>query len=280
MAGVRVVTDSACDLPADLVDDLGIEVVPLTIRFGDEEYTDRRTITGAQFYEKLRTVAELPETAAPSPGAYEEVFRRLAQDGADGIVCVCLSSGLSATMQSAENAARAVGDEIAVRVIDSHSITMGLGTQVVEAARAARAGRGLDDVAGVVEELIPRTRVYGVLDTLEFLKKGGRIGSAQAMLGTLLSIKPVLDLSTGVVEAESRQRTRGKALRHLAEMVTRHGAVGHLAVMHGDAPDVDAFVDLLTARYDRAEIHVGLIGATIGTHGGPGIMGVTFVVPD
>jgi DegV family protein with EDD domain len=280
MAGVRVVTDSACDLPKELADQLGIEIVPLTIRFGSEEYTDRLTITAAEFYEKLRTTADLPETAAPSPGAYEEAFNRLADDGADGIVCACLSSGLSATMQSAENAARAVGDRITVRVIDSRSITMGLGTQVVEAARAAAAGRGLDDVAGVVEDLIPRTRVHGVLDTLEFLKKGGRIGSAQAMLGTLLSIKPVLDLSTGVVEAESRQRTRGKALRHLAEMVTRHGAITHVAVMHGDAPDVDAFLDLLAPHYPRDDIHVGLIGATIGTHGGPGIIGVTYVVPD
>ena len=166
-----------------------------------------------------------------------------------------------------------------MRVVDSRSITMGLGTLCVQAAEAAAGGADVDEVVAVVEAGVPRTRVYGALDTLDNLRKGGRIGGAQAMIGSLLSIKPMIDVSTGVVEAESKQRTRARALRHLASRVTEHGPVEHLAVMHGDAPDVEQFLDLLAEHHPRQDILVGQIGATIGTHGGPRVMGVTFQVP-
>jgi len=274
---VRVVTDSACDLPQELAEELRIEVVPLTIRFGEEEYTDRVDLSGEEFYAKLRTSQKLPETAAPAPGAFEAAFRRCIDDGADGIVCVNLSSGVSATMQSAENAARAMEGTVPIKVIDSRSVTMGLGFEAAEAARAAAAGKGLDDIAGLVEDMTPRTHVYGVLDTLEYLKKGGRIGGAQAFLGTLLSIKPIIDFSTGVVEAESRQRTRGKALRHVAGLVAKHAPIEHLAVMHAEATDVEDFLALIAEHHPREQTHIGLIGATIGTHAGPGVIGVSLV---
>ena len=146
-------------------------------------------------------------------------------------------------------------------------------------AAAWQGGASADEVVALVQEMVPRTRVYGALDTLENLKKGGRIGGAQAMLGAMLSIKPIIDISTGEVKQEAKPRTRGKALQHLADKVLEAGEVENLSVMHGQAPDLDQFLDLLAVRHPRETIHVGDIGATIGVHGGPRVMGVTFQVP-
>ncbi len=275
---VRVVTDSACDLPDELAAELGVEIVPLSIRFGDTEYVDRADLTPAEFYAKLATSSVLPETAAPSPGAFEAAFRKVLDEGADGIVCINISSSLSATMQSARNGVTALGQAADVAVIDSRSVSWGLGSQVIAAARAAAEGAGVAEVTALVDDMVPRTRVYCALDTLENLKKGGRIGGAQALLGTLLSIKPVIDVSTGEVQEAGKPRTRSKALRFLAEKVARQGAVENLAVMHGGAPDVEQFLELLAPVCPRERIHVGEIGATIGTHAGPRVMGATFQV--
>jgi DegV family protein with EDD domain len=279
LAGIRVVADTACDLPPALAAELGIDLVPLTIRFGNDEFVDRRDLSASDFWARVRNSPMLPETAAPSPGAFEEAFRQAASAGADGVVCITLSSDLSATYQAADLAAKAVADTVPVRVIDSRNVTMAEGLLAVSAARAAKQGKGLDDCAGVAEDLIPRTRLYGALDTLEHLKKGGRIGAAQAMLGSMLSIKPIINVEHGKVEAESRQRTRSKSLRYLVEKVREHGHVEDLALMHGDAKDVDELLDLLGAVYPRDDILVAEIGPVIGTHAGPGVIGVVFHTP-
>src|SRR4051794_28835922 len=159
MPGVRIVTDSACDLPQDIVDRHGIAIVPLTIRFGDEELVDRIDLSASDFYKRMASSAELPQTAAPSPGAFEEAFTRLADEGAEAVVCVNLSSQLSATMQSAQNAATALEGKVDVRALDSRSITSGLGTQVIMAAEAAGDGRSADDIVSLVTDLAGRTHV-------------------------------------------------------------------------------------------------------------------------
>jgi DegV family protein with EDD domain len=279
VAGIRVVTDSACDLPPALAAELGIEIVPLTIRFGSEELVDRRDLTPEEFWARVAKSPVLPETAAPSPGAFEQAFQAAADDGADGVVCVTLSGALSATYQSAVVAAQAMADRFPVRVVDSRTVTMAEGLMAVAAARAAKQDKSLDDCAGVAEDLVPRTRVYGALDTMENLKKGGRIGAAQAMIGSMLSIKPIIEITDGKVEPESKQRTRSKSLRYLVEKVRGFGHVEDLAVMHGAAPDLNELLDLLGAVYPRDDILVGDIGPVIGTHGGPGVIGVTFHVP-
>lgn len=276
---VRIVTDSSADLPADEVARLGLEVVPLSIRFGDQEYTDGVDLTVAQFYDKLATASTLPETAAPSPGAFDAAFRRQQEAGADAVVCINLSSGLSATLQSAQNAAKAVADDLDVRVVDSLSITAGLGTQVTVAAEAAAAGASADEIVATVESLASRTHIFGALDTLDNLKKGGRIGGAQALLGSLLSIKPILDISSGTVEEAGKARTRRKALEWLRDKVFAEPAVEHLCVAHSNAPDVDDMLALLAPRYAADQIRVTVIGPTIGTHGGPRLMGLTWVDP-
>jgi DegV family protein with EDD domain len=168
---------------------------------------------------------------------------------------------------------------IDVRVVDSHSITLGLGSQVVAAAEAARGGASADDIVAMVESMAQRTRIIATLDTLENLKKGGRIGNAQALLGNLLSIKPLLDVSSGKVEEAGKARTRKKALRWLADRLLEEPVVERLSVCHGEAPDLEEFLDLLAPRFPRDQIRVGVIGAVIGTHGGPRVMGVTWQRP-
>ena len=276
---IRVVTDSACDLPQEMADALDIEIVPLSIRFGEESLVDRRDLSPQQFWTRVAESPVLPETAAPSPGAFEESFRRAAAEGADGVVCVALSSALSATFQAAQLGARAVEGQVPVRVVDSRTVSIGQGLMAVAAARMAKQGKGLDDCAGAAEDLVPRTRTFAALDTLENLKKGGRIGGAQALLGSMLSIKPIIEVTDGKVEPESKQRTRSKSLRYLVDKVRQFPRVEDLAVVHGDATDCDELLDLLGAVYPRDEIIVSQVGAVIGTHGGPGVIGVCFHVP-
>lgn len=276
---VRIVTDSSCDLTDAEVAAHGIEVVPLSIRFGEQEFEDRSELSVEAFYEKLAASSVLPETAAPAPGKFEAAFRRHAAAGADAVVCINLSAGLSATMQSAQNAAMAIGSDLDVRVLDSRSITSGLGTQVLLAAEAAAGGASVDDVVAYVEGLAERTHVFGALDTLDNLKKGGRIGGAQALLGSLLAIKPILDISSGTVEEAGKARTRRKALEVLRDRVAAAGSIEQLCVTHGFAPDLEDMLALLDPVYPRDKIRVGNIGPVIGTHGGPRVMGVTWLAP-
>jgi DegV family protein with EDD domain len=276
---VRIVTDSSCDLSQSEADQLDIAIVPLTIRFGNEEFTDRVNLSVSEFYKRLSESEELPETAAPSPGAFEATFRAAADAGADAVVCINLSSELSATLQSATTAAKAFDGTLDVRIVDSRSITLGLGSQVIAAAEAAQDGKSADEIVAMVEDMAKRTKVLGALDTLENLKKGGRIGGAQALLGNLLSIKPLIDVSTGRVEEAGKARTRKKALQWIANRLLEEPAVERLSVCHGEAPDLDEFLDLIASRYPREDLRIGLIGAVIGTHAGPRVMGVTWQQP-
>jgi DegV family protein with EDD domain len=273
--GVRVVTDSACDLPDELVAALGLSIVPLTIRFGDEELVDREELSVAEFWQRLTTSPALPETAAPSAGAFEACFRDLADGGATGIVCINLSSRLSATMQAATVAAKAVADDCPIEVIDSLTCSMGLGTLCITAARRAIEGAELETIVAEVIDRRDRTKLFGTLDTLEFLKRGGRVGNARALLGSMLSIKPVVEVRDGVVEEAGKVRTRSKALQVLVDHV-RAQPVENLAVLHGNAPDLDELLDLLDPIVPRAEIVTGIVGPVIGTHAGPRVIGVTF----
>ena len=278
-ARVRIVTDSACDLSIDEVSEYGVEVVPLTIRFGDREFTDGRDLTPEQFYAEMATSSALPETAAPAPGAFEEAYKKLTGEGASSVVCINISAQLSATMQSAESAAKAVAGDIDVRVIDSRSITGGLGIMVVEAAKAAEAGQTADEILEMIRDLSMRVKVYGGLDTLDNLRKGGRIGGAQAMLGSMLSIKPVIDISSGKVEEAAKPRTRKKALQWIRDKTLSWGDVEHLNVLSGLAPDQEDLVDMFCPPRRREEIRQGVIGAVIGAHGGPRVIGTAFIAP-
>ena len=278
MTTVHVVTDRSCDLPAEVVEALGITIVPLSIRFGMEEFVDRVELSTDEFWRRCQSSDELPETAAPSPGAFEQAYRDAAAAGAPGVVAILLSGDLSATIEAARAGARAVQDTIPVEVIDSRTVTLGLGTLVVMAAEAARDGASLESVAEMVTEAVPRTRVHGALDTLENLRKGGRIGAAGSLLGSLLSIKPLIEVRDGVVEPAGKQRTRSKALGHLVEMVrTNADDIERLAVLHAACDDVDVLVQQLEPLVD-ADILVGQVGPVVGTHAGLGTIGVVYQV--
>ena len=275
---VRIVTDSSCDLPQAMADALGIRIVPLSVRFGDTEYIDRTTITATEFWSKCAASATLPETAAPSPGSFEETYRSLAAEGATAIVVVALSSDLSATMQSAELAARAVAPGIDVRIVDSRNASMGLGLTVLACAELAKTGASADEVVARAQSVIPRTRVFAALDTLDNLKKGGRIGGAKAMLATVMSIKPLISITNGLVEEAGKQRTRSKALAHLVDILRNQEVpIERLSILNAQCSDIDAFVAMVKEVY-TGEIIVGDIGAVIGTHAGQGTIGIVFLL--
>ena len=275
---VRIVTDSSCDLPQGMADALGIRIVPLSIRFGETEYIDRTTITATEFWSKCAASPTLPETAAPSPGQFEETYRSLAAEGATAIVVVSLSSDLSATMQSAELAARAVAPGIDVRIVDSRNASMGLGLTVLACAELAATGASADEVVARAQSVIPRTRVFAALDTLDNLKKGGRIGGAKAMLATVMSIKPLISITNGLVAEAGKQRTRSKALAHLVDILRNQEVpIERLSVLNAQCSDVDAFVAMVKEVYS-GEIIIGDIGAVIGTHAGQGTIGIVFLL--
>ena len=255
----------------------GIEVVPLSIRFGEEEFVDREELSTDEFWARCAKSPVLPSTAAPSPGRFEQSYRALAASGLTDVVAITISGALSATHQSAELAAKSVAaDGINVSVVDSRTVTLGLGTIVLAAAERAATGASADEVVALASDLVARTRVFGALDTMENLKKGGRVGNAKALLATALAIKPIIAVENGVVEQYGRQRTRSKAIRFLVEKVAAaKGHMEHLAVLHADCSDVDEFVTQLRP-YFSGEIVVGQIGPVVGAHAGRGTIGVAY----
>jgi DegV family protein with EDD domain len=280
MASVAIVSDSSCDLDQDEVDRFDIAVVPLTIRFGSEEYTDRRDLSVEDFYKKMADSEALPQTACPSPGAFELAFRNAGEAGADAVICLNLSSALSNTLQSATTAASSCDIGIPIHVIDSKSVSSGLGTLVLAAAKEAVSGASADAVRRKVDSLIPRTHVFAALNTLENLKKGGRIGGAKAMVGSLLSIKPIIDISGGEVREAGKARTRRRAMEMLYERMKSAGRIEHVAVMHSEAPDLDEFLDLISRDFPQELLRIGKLGAVPGTHGGHQMIGVSWIDSD
>jgi DegV family protein with EDD domain len=277
MPGVRVVTDSACDLSDELLGELGIGLVPLRIRFGGEELVDRIELSTKEFWSRCDSFAGLPETSAPSPGQFQAAFEAMAAEGADGVVCVNLSSKMSATIEAARQAARALEGSLEVRVVDSLSVTLGEGLVALEAAQRASRGASLGEVTEAAERVVGQLKVYGAIDTLENLKRGGRIGGARALLGSMLSIKPVIQVVDGVVEEESKQRTRGRSLRYLADKVLAAGPIARLAAVGADAPDMNDFLALLDGVHPTEKLLVADMGPVIGTHAGPGTIGVAWI---
>ena len=280
MARIRVVTDSACDLSGELAAERGVTIVPLSIRFGTEEFVDGSTLSTDEFWARCAASPVLPETSAPSPGAFQEAFLAAADDGYDGVLSLSLSSGVSATFQAAVAAANAVADRIPVRTVDSRQLTMGQGLIALDVADLAGLGATLDELAARAVQLIPRTSVFGVVDALEHLEKGGRIGGARALLGSLLSIKPVVTLVDGVVAEESKQRTRARSLRYLADKARDSAPLSRLAVCNGAATDLDSFLGMIDGvRSEHPPVVVDL-GPVVGTHTGPGTIGVCILTRD
>ena len=274
---VRIVTDSAADIPADLAKSKGVEVVPLSVRFGDDSYLSGVELGAEEFWEKLKTSTEPPATAAPSAGDFQKTYEDLVARGATGIVSVHLSSKLSATYQSAQLAAQEVKD-IPIEVVDTLAVSAGTGLLALQAAERAQAGASASEIATETKQLLEHVHLYGTIDTLEYLRRGGRIGGAQALLGTMLTVKPVVSLEDGIVEPVTRVRTRAKALEHIAQLVANDAErIDRLIVLTGDAPDTDQFVSLLAPSVRVEPSDVWGFGPIVGTHAGPGIIGVAYL---
>lgn len=274
MSRIAIVTDSTSDLPPALCRRYGITTVPLNIHFGREVFRDQVEITADEFMDRLQRSAQLPTTSQPSPGLFEQVFRRLAADH-DAIVAILISAKLSGTVSSALAAATAVADIIPVRVVDSQNASMGLGLQAIRAAELAADGCSVDEIA---QRLAAGTTAYHVVffaDTLEYLQRGGRIGRAAGLVGSLLQLKPVLRIEGGQVVPMERTRTRGRAIQGLVSFVEGLPHIARLSIVHNTTPlDAAQLADRLGRIVPREQIVVAKLGAVIGTHIGPGALGV------
>jgi DegV family protein with EDD domain len=273
---IKIVTDSTCDLPPEVFRQHDITVKPLSIHFGTETFLDGVTISKDEFFQRLRTAPRLPTTSQPSAGDFCETFRPLVEAGHE-VMGVFISSELSGTCASA-HAACGLLPEAPVTVFDSHSTSAGLGWMVLEAARMAEAGASGAAIRERLEDMSAKMRVYFVVDTLEYLQKGGRIGGAKALLGTMLRIKPLLMLQEGRVEALEQVRTRRKALQRMIELISdgiRQYRTVSLAVLHAQAEaEAKAVREQVLAALPCKESFSVEIGPTLGTHAGPGVIGI------
>lgn len=275
MRHVRIVTDSTCDLPLSLCESLGIVVVPLNVHFGEVVYRDQFDLDSDQFFRLLAKSAELPKTSQPAPLLFEESYRSLTGEG-NAVVSIHLSSKLSGTCRSAQLARDSLRNRGQIEVIDSQSASLGLGLIVMAAAELASQGADQRDVASFVRRLAQNVHVWFFVDTLEYLQRGGRIGRASAMLGTLLNIRPILKIDEGEVHPVEKVRTRSKAIDRLVEFVELFPTIERLAVIHSSSStsDADTLLKRLEPLYPREKVILGRYGPVIGTHAGPGGLGV------
>jgi DegV family protein with EDD domain len=275
---IRIVTDSTADISVDIRETLGIKMVPLKIHIGGETFLDAVTLQSEQFYEKLVSSSAMPTTSQPSPVEFVDVYKRIAEeDGPDvKIVSIHLSSALSGTYQSAVLARSMLEGEIDVTIIDSKSASYGIGALVVAAAEAANDGRSVDEIVRLVQKMRDNFYIFFLLDTLEYLRKGGRIGKASAVLGSLLNIKPILTIdSEGEVAAVDRVRGQKKAMARLVELLEEKldGQSIRLQIAHANHPEgAEELQTLIAERITVASVGYVTLGPVIGTHAGPGVL--------
>jgi len=266
---VRIVTDSVADLPSGVAEELGITVIPLNVRFGTDVYRDGVDLSAEQFYRRLKDSQVIPVTSVPTPAAYTEAYDRLAE-ATDEILTIALSARLSATYDVALHSVGLMKRKCRVEVVDSRCAVMCQGFIVMAAARAAQAGASLDEIKEVVECNIPRVGFHAAFDTLEYLRRGGRIGAAQAFLGSMLKVNPIITLKDGVVEPAGRTRSRAQAIDHLFEFAISYSNIEEMAVEDADCADeAEALVERLSDRFPRERIYRSKMAPVIGTHTGP-----------
>jgi DegV family protein with EDD domain len=278
MSRVAIVTDSASDLTAERAAAAGVTVVPLFVYFGEREYRAGVDMSYEDFWRELTAPgAPFPKTAAASPGSFKEAFDNLFAQGFDEIVCVNVGSKLSATLGSAK-VAREMLPERSIHVVDSESASLGQGLLVLLAAQRAREGKSGAEIVAELDRRRRTINLYLALETLEYLKRGGRISAARAAIGSVLSVKPIITIVDGVVETADRPRTRGKARARVLELLSA-SAPQMIAVIHGQTEDIESFADDLAkaTRFPRDQISINLIGPSIGPHVGPGVYGAVIL---
>lgn len=273
---VRVVTDSTADIPLAEAEALGITIVPLTVFFGDEAYLDGVELDNPGFYKKLQAHKELPRTSQPPPAAFQAVYTRLIEEGATGILSVHLSSKLSGTYQSACTARDTLPEDlkkIPIETVDSLSISIGMARAIKHAAQMGQEGLTLAEIKDFAVDELARTRILAVLDTLEYVKRGGRIGAARALLGNMLSVKPIVSLKEGAVIPVEQPRTRGKAYARIAQLASEMGPIEHIGIAESNEEVGEQLAEVLKTTY-QGEVPRDKLGAALGVHTGPGTVAV------
>ncbi len=276
---VRIVTDSTVDIPIEQAEAAGITIVPLTVFFGDEAYLDGIELDNAGFYRKLQSNKDLPTTSQPSPAKFHEAYTRLIEEGADGILSVHLSSQLSGTYQSACNASQSLPEEVKkvpIEVVDSLTISVGMSRAILHAAQEARDGLPLEEIKAHLLDELARTHILAVLDTLEYVRRGGRIGGASALLGNMLSVKPIISLKDGAVVPVERPRTRSKAYARIVELVADMAPVEAISIAESNEEVGQQLAEALKSTYS-GEVPRYKLGAALGTHTGSGTVAVAVV---
>jgi DegV family protein with EDD domain len=272
MPDVAVVTDSVADLPPQVADEFGITVVPLVVRFGTDLYRDGLDLGPDQFYGRLKTSKALPATSVPPPAAFADAYDKLAEK-TNEIVVICLTSKLSATYQVASQAAGLMKKRCRIEVLDSQWAVMAEGFIAIAAAKAAQAGAGIDEVLSVARRAMQRVGICAAFDTLEYLERGGRIGKAQALLGSLLKVNPIIGLKDGEVYPCARERSRAKAIDYLYNFAERFSKVEGLAVEYAtNLDEAEKLVQRFQSKYPRVPVHLSRASPVIGTHTGPGLI--------
>lgn len=271
---VKIVTDSTSDLTHEIASMLGITVVPLYVNLGGVTYRDNIDLTTEDFYRKLEQSDTLPTTSSPSPGNFAEVYDRLAAE-TDEILTITISSKLSASYKTALAGREIRKSNARVEIIDSLSAIAGLGLIVISAAKAAQAGQSLDEVINVTRSSMQRVEFRIAFDTLEYLKRGGRIGAAQAFLGSMLKVNPILTIKDGVIEGVARPRSRTKAMDFLYDFVASYAHIEEMVIEDANTPDdVETLLDRLGSIFPRERIYRMKVSPVIGTHVGPRVLGL------
>jgi len=269
---VKIVTDSVADLPSQVAQELGIAVVPLNVRFGTEVYRDGIDLTAEQFYDKLKYSEVLPVTSVPTPAAFAEAYDKLAEE-TDEILSIILTSKLSGTYEVALQSIGLMKRKCRVEVIDSQWAVMAQGFIVMKAVQAAQAGASLDEVMDITRKTIPRVDLLATFDTLDYLRRGGRIGRAQAFLGSMLKVNPLITLKDGVVEPAGRTRSRSQAIERLCNFAISYSYIEEMAVEDtACADEAEALVERLSSKFPKERIYRSKMTPVIGTHTGPGLL--------
>ena len=272
MSNVAIVTDSVADLPPQVAEEFGITVVPLVVRFGTDLYRDSLDLSPDQFYEKLRTSKVLPATSVPPPAAFADAYNKLAEK-TNEIVVISLTSKVSATYQVALQAVGLMKKKCRVEVIDSQWAVMAQGFIAIAAAKAAQGGASLDEVLDAAHHTMHRVGIRAAFDTLEYLERGGRIGKAQAFLGSLLKVNPIIGIKDGEVHPCARERSRAKAINYLYNFAASFGKVEGLAVEYAtNLDEANRLVRRLHSKYPQVPIYLSRASPVIGTHTGPGLI--------
>ena len=271
---IKIVTDSAADLPSILTEELDITVVPVYLRFGEEVYRDRVDISEDEFYQRLLHDPVHPNTTQPSPQDFASVYDKLSQE-ADGIISIHITSKLSGTYNSAVQGKKMVRNRCPIEIVDSQTISIAVGLIVIQASKMVKSGMSLQQIVNELGKIIPNVHLLILFDTLKYLVKGGRIGKAKGLVGSVLSVKPLLTVRDGELMPSGQVRTRSKGIVRLLDFVKHATEIQDLAILHSTTPDeAQALIESTSSIFPKERTILARLGPALGVHGGPGILAI------